>query len=207
MLLAYASHRVRSFSNPTSSLECAGHMAILKFNPTSRIFSDPGSTFPTPRPAVPPSGSTLPQFSDVPASLSPFGLALSLSPFGSALADCAAYLRAARGFERALTRRGLTTRARLRTVAMSSQRGVQLVGGLEKLSRGRKKFLASGWTLKLAYASHIQDLTSGWKSFGPYAKHMSRALSEITKKFTVGYQSLDWAYAQHQLSIKKHRMR
>ena len=27
-------------------------MRILKFNPTSRIFSDPGSTFSTPRPAV-----------------------------------------------------------------------------------------------------------------------------------------------------------
>ncbi len=39
--------------------------------------------------------------------------------------------------------------------------GVQLVGGLEKLSRGWKKFLASGWTLKIAYAPHIQDLTSG----------------------------------------------
>ncbi len=55
MLLAYASHRVRSFFNPSPSLECAGHMPILKSNPTPRIFSDPGSTFPTPRPAVPPS--------------------------------------------------------------------------------------------------------------------------------------------------------
>jgi hypothetical protein len=54
MLLAYASHRVRSFSNPPPSLGCAGHMSILKSNPTPRIFSDPGSTFPTPRPAVPP---------------------------------------------------------------------------------------------------------------------------------------------------------
>ncbi len=54
MLLTYASHRLRSFSNPTSSLECAGHMQFLKFNPTSRIFSNPGSTFPTPRRAAPP---------------------------------------------------------------------------------------------------------------------------------------------------------
>ncbi len=52
MLLAYASHRIRSFSNPTPDLGCAGHMSISKFNPTSRIFSNPGSTFPTPRPAV-----------------------------------------------------------------------------------------------------------------------------------------------------------
>ncbi len=52
MLLAYASHRARSFSNSTSDLGCAGHMPILKSNPTPRIFSDPGSTFPTPRPAV-----------------------------------------------------------------------------------------------------------------------------------------------------------
>ncbi len=50
-LLTYASHRARSFSNPTSDLECAGHMSVLKFNPTPRIFSDPDST---PRPAVPP---------------------------------------------------------------------------------------------------------------------------------------------------------
>jgi len=50
--LAYASHRARSFSNPTSGLECARHMSILKFNPTPRIFSDLGSTFSTPRPAV-----------------------------------------------------------------------------------------------------------------------------------------------------------
>ena len=50
--LAYTSHRARSFSNPTSDLGCAGHMPILKSNPTSRIFSDPGSTFSTPRPAV-----------------------------------------------------------------------------------------------------------------------------------------------------------
>ncbi len=50
--LAYASHRARSFSNPTSDLECAGHMSVLKFNPTPRIFSDPVSTFSTPRPAV-----------------------------------------------------------------------------------------------------------------------------------------------------------
>jgi hypothetical protein len=48
MVSAYASHRLRSFSNPTSSLGCAGHMPFLKSNPTSRIFSDPGSTFPTP---------------------------------------------------------------------------------------------------------------------------------------------------------------
>ncbi len=73
--------------------------------------------------------------------------------------------------------------------------GLQLAGGLKKLSRGQKKFLASGWTLKLAYASHIQDLTSGWKSFGPYAKHMPRALSEATIKFTSGHQSLVCAYA------------
>ena len=52
MLLAYASHRARSFSNPTPDLGCAGHMPILKSNPTPRIFSDSGSTFPTPRPAV-----------------------------------------------------------------------------------------------------------------------------------------------------------
>ncbi len=52
MLLAYASHRAWDFSNPTPGLECARHMPFLKFNPTSRIFSDPGSTFPTPRPAV-----------------------------------------------------------------------------------------------------------------------------------------------------------
>ena len=39
MLLTYASHRARSFSNSTSDLECARHMSILKFNPTSRIFS------------------------------------------------------------------------------------------------------------------------------------------------------------------------
>ncbi len=50
--LTYASHRARSFFNPTSDLECARHMSILKFNPTPRIFSDPGSTFSTPRPAV-----------------------------------------------------------------------------------------------------------------------------------------------------------
>ena len=54
MLLTYASHRAWDFSNPTSGLGCARHMPFLKFNPTSRIFSDPGSTFPTPRPAVPP---------------------------------------------------------------------------------------------------------------------------------------------------------
>ncbi len=54
MLLTYASHRLRSFFNPTSSLECTGHMQFLKFNPTSRIFSNPGSTFPTPRRAAPP---------------------------------------------------------------------------------------------------------------------------------------------------------
>ncbi len=58
---------------------------------------------------------------------------------------------------------------------------MQLVGGLEKLSRGRKKFLASGWTLKLTYAPHIQDLTSGWKSFGPYAKHMPRVHIWLSK--------------------------
>jgi len=73
--------------------------------------------------------------------------------------------------------------------------GLQLAGGLKKLSRGQKEFLASDWTLKLAYASHIQDLTSGWKSFGPYAKHMPRALSEATIKFTSGHQSLVCAYA------------
>ncbi len=83
--------------------------------------------------------------------------------------------------------------------------GLQLAGGLEKLSRGRKKFLTSGWTLKLTYAPHIQDLTSGWKSSEPYAKHMPRALSETTIKFTSGHQSLVDAYAQHQLSIKKYR--
>jgi len=60
MLLTYASHRARSFSNPTSDLGCAGHMPILKFNPTPRIFSDPGSTFPTPRPAVTRPGSNTP---------------------------------------------------------------------------------------------------------------------------------------------------
>jgi len=49
MLLAYASHRPRSFSNPTPSLGCAGHMQFLKSNPTPRIFSNPGPTFPTPR--------------------------------------------------------------------------------------------------------------------------------------------------------------
>ncbi len=54
MILTYASHRLRSFSNPTSNLECAGHMLSFKFNPTSRNFSDPGSTFPTPRRAAPP---------------------------------------------------------------------------------------------------------------------------------------------------------
>ncbi len=43
-------------------------------------------------------GRGLPQFSDVPASLSPFGLAPSLSPFGLALADCAAYGRHRRGY-------------------------------------------------------------------------------------------------------------
>jgi len=91
------------------------------------------------------------------------------------------------------------------TSEVLSQLGLQLAGGLEKLSRGRKKFLASGWTLKLAYASHIQDLTSGWKSFRAYAKHMSRALSEATIKFTSGHQSLVDAYAQHQLSIKKYQ--
>jgi len=91
------------------------------------------------------------------------------------------------------------------SLASLGQAGLQLAGGLKKLSRGRKKFLASGWTLKFAYAPHIQDLTSGWKSFGPYAKHMSRALSEATIKFTSGHQSLVDAYAQHQLSIKKHR--
>ncbi len=53
MLLTYASHRLRSFFNSTSSLECAGHMQFLKLNSTSRIFSDPGSTFPTPRRAAP----------------------------------------------------------------------------------------------------------------------------------------------------------
>ena len=83
--------------------------------------------------------------------------------------------------------------------------GLQLAGGLEKLSRGWKKFLASGWTLKLAYAPHIQDLAAGWKSFEPYAKHMPRALGEATIKFTSGHQSLVDAYAQHQLSTKKHR--
>ncbi len=41
MLLTYASHRNWSFSNSTSDLECARHMPILKFNPTSRIFSVP----------------------------------------------------------------------------------------------------------------------------------------------------------------------
>jgi hypothetical protein len=30
--------------------------------------------------------------------------------------------------------------------------GFQLAEGLEKLSRGRKKFLASGWTFKMAYS-------------------------------------------------------
>ena len=56
MLLTYASHRLRSFSNSTSSLECAGHMQFLKFNPTSRIFSNPGSTFPTPPASCTPVG-------------------------------------------------------------------------------------------------------------------------------------------------------
>jgi len=64
MLLAYASHRNRSFSNPAPGLGCAGHMRILKFNPTPRIFSDPGSTFSTPRPAV-----TRWRVSDAPHSL------------------------------------------------------------------------------------------------------------------------------------------
>jgi hypothetical protein len=36
-----------------------------------------------------------------------------------------------------------------------------------------------------------------------YAKHMPRALSEATIKFTSGHQSLIGAYAQHQLSTKK----
>jgi len=97
------------------------------------------------------------------------------------------------------------TRIRGVVAHTGNYRGLQLAGGLKKLSRGRKKFLASGWTLKFAYAPHIQDLTSGWKSFGPYAKHMPRALSEATIKFTSGYQSLVDAYAQHQLSTKKHR--
>ncbi len=44
MLLTYASHRSRSFFNSTSSLECARHMQFLKFNSTSRIFSNLGST-------------------------------------------------------------------------------------------------------------------------------------------------------------------
>ena len=48
MLLTYASHRAWSFFNSTSSLECARHMSILKFNPTSRIFSDPRASC-TPR--------------------------------------------------------------------------------------------------------------------------------------------------------------
>jgi len=47
MLLAYASHRAWVFSNPPPTLGCAGHMPKIKFNPTPRIFSDPGSTFPT----------------------------------------------------------------------------------------------------------------------------------------------------------------
>jgi len=34
---------------------------------------------------------------------------------------------------------------------------------------------------------------------------MPRALSEATNKFTSDYQSLVCAYAQHQLSTKKHR--
>ncbi len=72
-------------------------------------------------------------------------------------------------------------------VAVRVLGGLQLAGGLKKLSRGRKKFLASGWTLKFAYAPHIQDLASGWKSFGPYAKHMPRALSEVTIKFISGH--------------------
>ncbi len=75
---------------------------------------------------------------------------------------------------------------------------------LQKLSRDWKKFLTSSWTLKLIYASHIQDLMSSWKSFEFYAKHMSRALDEITIKFTSDHQSLVDAYAQHQLSTKKH---
>ncbi len=45
MLLTYASHRLRSFFNPTSSLECAGHLQFLKFNPTSRIFPTPAQLF------------------------------------------------------------------------------------------------------------------------------------------------------------------
>jgi len=53
MLLTYASHRTRSFFNSTSDLEFAGHMLCSTFNSTSRIFSNPGSTFPTPRPAAP----------------------------------------------------------------------------------------------------------------------------------------------------------
>ncbi len=48
MLLAYASHRAKVFSNPPPTLECAKHMSKIKFNPTPRIFSNPGSTFPTP---------------------------------------------------------------------------------------------------------------------------------------------------------------
>ena len=70
MLLAYASHRVRSFFNPSLNLECAKHMLILKFNPTSRIFSDPGSTFPTPRPAVPPPSSIIEIFPHLISKLS-----------------------------------------------------------------------------------------------------------------------------------------
>ena len=52
MLLTYASHRAWGFSNPTSGLECAGHMSFLKFNPTSRIFSNPRLNFSNPLPAA-----------------------------------------------------------------------------------------------------------------------------------------------------------
>jgi len=38
---------LEAFPTRPSSLECAGHLLFLKFNPTPSLISDPGSTFPT----------------------------------------------------------------------------------------------------------------------------------------------------------------
>ncbi len=52
MLLTYALHRVQSFFNLMSDLECAKHMLILKFNSTLRIFFNLDLTFSISRSAV-----------------------------------------------------------------------------------------------------------------------------------------------------------
>ncbi len=63
--------------------------------------------------------------------------------------------------------------------------GFQLAEGLEKLSRGRKTSLTSGWTLEMAYAPHIQDLTSGLEKLRSLCEAYAKTIKRDHKRIHV----------------------